>query len=95
MSIMLVDNRYERRTAARIGQRRKGAPVSVIVPNYNHGSLLPRSLGALLQQSAPPQEILVVDDESTDDSVAVIEAYRRCCDRVRLIPPGVFAAVRT
>jgi glycosyltransferase involved in cell wall biosynthesis len=56
-------------------------------------------LGALLQQSMPPQKILVVDDGSTDESVAVIEAYRRRCDRIRLIRHmtnhGAFAAVRT
>jgi hypothetical protein len=45
----------ERRTAVRIRERRQGAPVSVILPNYNHGSLLPRSLGALFaaERSAP------------------------------------------
>jgi glycosyltransferase involved in cell wall biosynthesis len=96
---MLVDNHYKRRTAPRILERRQGASVSVILPNYNHGSLLPRSLGALVQQSVAPQEILVVDDGSTDNSVAVIEAYRRRCDRIRLIRhatnQGAFAAVRT
>src|SRR5262249_17297263 len=98
-SIMLVDTHDEPRTAPRVLERRQGAPVSVILPNYNHGSLLPRSLGALAQQSVAPQEILVVDDGSTDNSVAVIEAYRRRCDRIRLIRhatnQGAFAAVRT
>jgi glycosyltransferase involved in cell wall biosynthesis len=94
---MHVDNRYERRTA--VLERRQRARVSVILPNYNHGWLLPRSLGALIQQSVLPQEILVIDDGSTDDSVTVIEAYARRCDRVRLIRheanQGAFAAVRT
>jgi glycosyltransferase involved in cell wall biosynthesis len=96
---MLVDNRYEPRTAAGVLERSHGARVSVILPNYNHGWLLPRSLGALVQQSMLPQEILVIDDGSTDNSVAVIEAYRRRCDRIRLIRhttnQGAFAAVRT
>jgi glycosyltransferase involved in cell wall biosynthesis len=95
---MLVDNRYESRPAVGVLERGLGARVSVILPNYNHGWLLPRSLGALLQQSMPPQEILVIDDGSTDDSVAVIEAYRQRCDRIRLIRhkanQGAFAAVR-
>jgi glycosyltransferase involved in cell wall biosynthesis len=52
-----------------------------------------------LQQSVAPREILVVDDGSTDDSVVLIEAYRRRCDRIRLIRhtanQGAFAAVPT
>jgi glycosyltransferase involved in cell wall biosynthesis len=96
---MLVDHQYERRAPLGVLDRGQGARVSVILPNYNHGWLLPRSLGALLQQSLPPQEILVIDDGSTDNSVAVIEAYGRRCDRIRLIRHttnrGAFAAVRT
>jgi glycosyltransferase involved in cell wall biosynthesis len=96
---MLADNRYEHRSAADILERGQGARVSVILPNYNHGWLLSRSLGALMQQTVPPDEILVVDDGSTDNSVEVIEAHGRRCDRIRLIRHaanrGAFAAVRT
>lgn len=47
--------------------------LSVIVPNYNHARHLPACLEALASQSVPAMEILVLDDGSTDDSVAVIE----------------------
>ena len=43
--------------------------------NYNHASLLPKSLGALLGQSYHPLEIIVVDDHSTDDSIPVLEDF--------------------
>jgi glycosyltransferase involved in cell wall biosynthesis len=96
---MRVDNRYERHSAAGALERRQRARVTVILPNYNHGWLLPRSLGALVQQSVLPQEILVIDDGSTDNSVEIIEAFARRCDRIRLIRhpanQGAFAAVRT
>lgn len=49
--------------------------VSVVIPNYNHGKLLPRCLDALLEQSVQPSEILVLDDGSTDDSAEVIAEY--------------------
>jgi len=49
--------------------------LSVIVPNYNHARCLPRCLDALLAQSVPAGEILVIDDASTDDSVRIIESY--------------------
>ena len=83
----------------------QGAPValplslSVILPNYNHGKLIPRALRALLTQTPPAKEIIVVDDGSTDDSVAVIEDIARRHPSVRLIRnpvnQGVMASVRT
>lgn len=48
--------------------------VSVIMPNYNHAGSLERTIAAVRAQTAPPLEILFVDDCSTDDSVSVAEA---------------------
>ncbi len=41
------------------------------VPVYNQAATLGRALASLRAQSIPPQEILVVDDGSTDDSVKI------------------------
>jgi glycosyltransferase involved in cell wall biosynthesis len=49
--------------------------LSVVVPNYNHATYLPRSLQALVDQSVQPLEIIVIDDASTDNSVEVIESF--------------------
>jgi glycosyltransferase involved in cell wall biosynthesis len=63
------------------------APVtlSVLVPNYNHGRLIGRALQALADQTRPPDEILVIDDGSTDDSIAVIESFAPRLPQLRLI----------
>ena len=50
--------------------------LSVILPNYNHGALIPRALSALLGQDLLPIEIIVIDDASTDDSPAIIKTIR-------------------
>jgi glycosyltransferase involved in cell wall biosynthesis len=45
--------------------------VSVIIPNYNYARTLPACIEAVQQQTYPAIEIIVADDASTDDSVAV------------------------
>lgn len=49
--------------------------VSVIVVNYNGAHLLPDCLESLLAQDPPCLEILVVDNASTDESMAVVRRY--------------------
>jgi glycosyltransferase involved in cell wall biosynthesis len=45
--------------------------LSAIIPNYNHAAYLPQAISALLAQTRPADEIIVIDDASEDDSVAV------------------------
>lgn len=49
--------------------------VSVIIPNFNRAGLIGQTISNLLNQSMPPAEIVVVDDGSTDDSLAVIQSF--------------------
>ena len=49
--------------------------LSVILPNYNHGHLIRRALTALASEA--PDEIIVIDDASTDGSVAIMEDFAR------------------
>ena len=46
---------------------------SVIIPNYNGEHLLPTCLGALRRQIYRHFQVIVVDDASTDSSVALLE----------------------
>ncbi len=46
--------------------------IDVIVPNYNGAALLPVCLDALRRQTRHDFQITVVDDGSTDDSVALL-----------------------
>jgi cellulose synthase/poly-beta-1,6-N-acetylglucosamine synthase-like glycosyltransferase len=48
--------------------------VSVIIATYNWSSVLPYSIGSVLQQTMEDFEILVVGDRCTDDSEAVVAA---------------------
>jgi cellulose synthase/poly-beta-1,6-N-acetylglucosamine synthase-like glycosyltransferase len=52
------------------------ASVSVILPTFNGGDGLMRSIVSLRQQTLLPLEIIVVDDGSTDDTRAIAERAR-------------------
>lgn len=52
------------------------ASISVIVPTYNSASFIGEALGSILAQSLPPQQIIVVDDGSTDDTAEVVGRFK-------------------
>lgn len=68
----------------KIRQERQ-ASISLVMPNRNHGEYLPQSIGGLLAQMRPADEILIIDDASTDDSVAIIERIAADHPSIRLI----------
>jgi glycosyltransferase involved in cell wall biosynthesis len=50
--------------------------ISVIIPTYNREKLLRRSLDSVAAQSFCCDEIIVIDDGSTDDSYAVVVDFK-------------------
>ena len=51
--------------------------VAVVLCNYNHARYLPDSLGHICSQTRPADQILVIDDGSTDDSWDIIQGFAR------------------
>ena len=49
--------------------------VSAIIPNYNRETFIGETISNLLEQTRPPDEIIVVDDGSIDSSVAIIRSF--------------------
>ena len=49
--------------------------VSVVIPTYNRARLISRAIESALAAVGEGDEILVVDDESTDDTRAVVSRY--------------------
>lgn len=59
--------------------------IAVIVPNRNDSRYLPRCIRSILEQEDAPDELIVVDDQSTDNSVAVIRSLIAGQQRAQLI----------
>lgn len=53
------------------------ALLSVVLPNYNHARYLSRAIDAIAGQSSPPDQIIVIDDASSDDSGDVLADCQR------------------
>jgi Glycosyltransferase WbsX/Glycosyl transferases group 1/Glycosyl transferase family 2 len=55
--------------------------ISVVVPNYNYAHCLPERLSSIFDQSHPVEEIIILDDASSDNSLTVIEDVAAQYDR--------------
>jgi hypothetical protein len=58
--------------------------ISIGVPAYNQGQYLAETLDSLLNQTVPPDEIVVSDNHSTDETPDILRRYE---GRVRIIRP--------
>lgn len=66
--------------------------ITVVIPTYNRAGWLPATVASVLQQTRPPDEVLIVDDGSRDDTEAVCRALPAPVRYVRQENAGVSAA---
>lgn len=59
--------------------------VSVIIPSYNRGNKIKKSIYSVLNQTYSNLEVIVVDDGSTDDTKNVIKSIIQEDSRVRYV----------
>lgn len=59
--------------------------ISVIIPTYNRAGLIGRAIKSVINQSFTDWELIVVNDASTDNTAAVVEALAQQDARIKLI----------
>lgn len=56
--------------------------VSIVIPLYNHGRFIEETLRSATSQGRALREVIVVDDGSSDDSLAIAQSFARTHDRL-------------
>ena len=83
---------HAERNVLGLRELRELPPVSIIVPAYNEGRVMERALSSLMRLVYPEYEVLVVDDGSRDDTLAIAAAWEGqhgpACFRVITKPNG-------
>lgn len=59
--------------------------ISVIIPSYNAEKFIKNTLDSILTQEYTNFEIIVVDDESTDNSAQIVKGYEEKYSQIKLI----------
>lgn len=59
----------------KLAEANQALPISLVITTYNRPDALSRVLESALQQSLPPQEILIADDGSDAQTAAAIQAF--------------------
>ena len=71
------------------------ASVSVVIPTYNRVHLLERALDSVLRQTLAADEIIVVDDGSTDNTASTLKSFHPEAKLIQQDNLGVSAARNT
>lgn len=83
-------------------QQGKAVRISVVMCTYNGAAYVEEQLDSILKQTYPAQEIIVQDDGSTDDTMAILKRYERNYPQIKVfrnegkhgINPNFFSAMK-
>ena len=69
--------------------------ISVIIPTYNRRDFLKKAIESVLVQTCPPDELIIVDDGSTDNTPELVAGYGDSIVYIRQQNRGPAAARNT
>ena len=59
--------------------------IAVVIPNFNDSETLKQCLDSVFEQDQRPEQVIVVDDQSTDKSLEILQACLRDVPVAKLI----------
>jgi hypothetical protein len=63
--------------------------LTAVISNYNYGRFLPAAVEAMMHQSRPADELILIDDASTDGSQAVVDELARRFPAIKVVKHAV------
>lgn len=58
-------------------QNTTNQPITIIIPVYNRARLITRALDSVVDQTTPPSRVIVVDNNSTDNTLEILNDYAK------------------
>jgi glycosyltransferase involved in cell wall biosynthesis len=95
LSVLKVFKRTLDRARNPVNDKRPIADISVMIPVHNAGKYLAETLHSVLGQDIRHKEVILVDDGSTDDSLAIARQFEAHCHIIRQPQKGAAAARNT
>ncbi len=77
MRLPVYGDLKEAQDAARVKRARMNGRVAAVVPNYNYGRFITEALDSLWTQTRKPDEIIIVDDASTDGTAELVRGWQQ------------------
>jgi glycosyltransferase involved in cell wall biosynthesis len=62
--------------------------LSVVIPSYNQGEFIERTIKSIIDQHYPNLDLILMDGGSTDETLAIIEQYRDHFTHIESGPDG-------
>ncbi len=62
--------------------------LSVVIPSYNQGEFIERTIKSIVDQDYPNLDLILMDGGSTDDTMTIVERYRPHFSHIESGPDG-------
>ncbi len=79
-----VNNHYYLKGLVPNSQKQTDTRYTIVIPNYNHADTILSAVKSALTQTLEPEEILVIDDASTDNSLKKLASIKS--SKLKVIP---------
>jgi glycosyltransferase involved in cell wall biosynthesis len=62
--------------------------LTIVIPSYNQGEFIERTIKSIIDQDYPNLDLILLDGGSTDDTMLIVERYRKYFSHIESGPDG-------